>query len=67
MKKCQWEEKWEHKYEKYHAISELKDSKVEGYLFRLEFLAYGNKDVHILLSDKKDVDIDKDAAYEISA
>lgn len=66
MNKCKWEEKWEHVYTKYHLISELeKTTKLDGYLFRLELLAYGSKDVHILLSDKKDVDIEKDPAYEI--
>lgn len=66
VKKCQWEEKWEHLYNEYHVISELKNTKAEGYLFRLEILVYGSKDVHMLLSDKKDVNIDKDPAYEIS-
>lgn len=65
VKKCKWEEKWEHLYNEYHVISELKNTQAEGYVFRLEMLVYGSKDVHILLSDKKDVDIDKDAAYEI--
>lgn len=65
VKKCQWEEKWEHLYNDYHTISELKNTKAEGYLFRLEMLVYGGKDVHVLLSDKKDVDIEKDPAYEI--
>lgn len=65
VKKCKWEEKWEHSYNEYHVISELKNTKAEGYLFRLEMLVYGSKDVHFLLSDKKDVNIDKDPAYEI--
>lgn len=65
VKKCQWEEKWERLYNEYHVISDLKNTNAEGYLFRLEMLVHGSKDVHILLSDKKDVNIDKDPAYEI--
>lgn len=65
MKQCQWEETWEHVYNKYHALSELKGTKADGFLFRLELLVYGSKDVHILLSNKKDVNLDSDAVYEI--
>lgn len=66
MKKCQYEEHWEHKYTKYHALSELKNTQTEGYLFRLPLLVHGSKDVHILLSESKNIDIEKDPAYEIS-
>lgn len=66
VKKCQYEEQWEHKYTKYHALSELKNTQAEGYLFRLPLLVYGPKDVHILLSETENVDSEKDPAYEIS-
>lgn len=52
-------------YSEYHAISELKTTNAEGYLFRLEMFIYSNVDARILLSDKKGVDLNKDPAYEI--
>lgn len=60
VKKCKWEEKYELSYDEWEPISPT----AEGYVFRLELLVYG-KDIHIALSDKKDIDIEKDPAYEI--
>lgn len=65
MKKCETEEAWELDYKKYHEIKTLKNTQFEGYLFRMNFLVYGQREVHVLLSATEKPDIDKEAAYEI--
>lgn len=66
VQKCKFEEKWEHLYNKFHLLSEIKNSRVDGYLFKLDLLVAGSKDVHILLTANQNADVEKEAAYEIS-
>lgn len=57
MKKCEYEEAWELSYNKFHALKDLKHSQADGYVAKLNFFIFGNKEVHVLLSptDKPDV------------
>lgn len=63
--KCEIEETWELEYKKFHEIKNIKNSQADGYLFRLQFLVYGQKEVHVLLSSTEKADLEKDVAYEI--
>lgn len=63
--KCETDETWELDYSKFHEISSLKNSKADGYLFKLNFFVYGQKEVHILLSATEKPNIEKESAYEI--
>lgn len=65
VKKCDTEETWELDYKKFHEIKTLKNTQAEGYLFKMNFLVYGQREVHVLLSATEKPDIDKEAAYEI--
>lgn len=65
VKKCEIEEAWELEYKKFHEIKTLKNTQSEGYLFKMNFLVYGQREVHVLLSATEKPDIDKEAAYEI--
>lgn len=65
VKKCDTEETWELDYKKFHEIKILKNTQSEDYLFKMNFLVYGQREVHVLLSATEKPDIDKEAAYEI--
>lgn len=63
--KCQTEETWELEYNKFHDIKSFKNSQADGYLFKLNFFVFGQKEVHILLSATEKPVIDREPAYEI--
>lgn len=65
MSKCQSEEIWELEYNKFHELKSFKNSQADGYLFKLNFFVYGQKEVHILLSATEKPIIDRESAYEI--
>lgn len=70
MKKCETEETWELNYNKFHALKDLKNSQAEGYVFKLNFFIFGNKEVHVLLSPTDKLKVEngytKDqSAYEV--
>lgn len=65
VSKCQTEETWELQYNKFHELKSLKNSQVDGYLFKLNFFIFGEKEVHILLSSTEKPNIETESAYEI--
>lgn len=65
MSKCETEETWELEYKTFHDLKSFKNSQADGYLFKLNFFIYGQKEVHILLSNTKNPVIDQESAYEI--
>lgn len=70
MKKCKVEEKWELDYNKFHALKDLKYSQADGYVFKLNFFVFGNKEVHVLLSPTDEPHIENGftkatSAYEV--
>lgn len=65
VKKCQTEETWELEYNKFHELKNFKNSQADGYLFKLNFFVYGQKEVNILLSSTEKPNIEKESAYQI--
>lgn len=65
MKKCDTEEAWELEYNKFHELKSFKNSQADGYLFKLNFFVYGQKEVHILLATTENPNIEEESAYEI--
>ncbi|XP_031620433.1 uncharacterized protein LOC116338976 [Contarinia nasturtii] len=65
VEKCQTEETWELEYNKFHELKSFKNSQAEGYLFKLNFFVYGEKEVNVLLSNSENPNIEKEAAYKI--
>lgn len=65
VSKCITEEAWELEYNTFHELKSFKNSETDGYLFKLNLLIFGQKEVHILLSATEKPNIEKESAYEI--
>lgn len=65
VKKCETEETWELEYNKFHELKSLKNSQADGYVFKLNFFVFGEKEMHVLLSSTEKPNIEKESAYEI--
>lgn len=63
--KCEMTESYELDYKTFHVIESMKNSHADGYVFSLSFLVFGDKEVHVLLSEAEQANAEAQPAYEI--
>lgn len=64
-KKCRMYESYELQYNSFFSFNNMKNSKSDGYLFKMSFFALAKKEIHVLLSQTDEQDPEKVPAYEI--
>lgn len=64
-KKCEMTESYELDYKTFHSLESLKNSHADGYRFSLSFLVFGDREVHVLLSESEQANAEAKPAYEI--
>lgn len=65
MTGCKQYESSNYTYKEFHYISEIVGAQPEDYLFRMQLYLVGDRDANIVLSKTSNVDLEKDAYYEI--